>query len=262
VYLNDEDKKLIDTNDKVEQLVLTRWNQDKKAKSEFAATKEPDADGFTQGLNATVIGVSSEEEETVTSQRSDDIIEDARLQASEIIKQAELDAKDRCQSLYEEAKGKGYEEGLLQGQAEIELKKQELNQLIHQQHNDYFMQIQELEPAFANIVAACIVKITGIIVEEKQEIIQYLIHNAITDSEVSKSFVIRVSKGDYDYVLSRKDDIQNLVSSDVIIEIALDKELSKNQCLIETDSRIIDCSLDVQLSNLVQDIKLLSTTIE
>lgn len=262
VYLNGEDKKLIDTNDIVEQLVLTRWNQAQIAKHEFATTKEPDADGFTQGLNAMVIDVASDEEGVVTTQQGGEIIEEARRQASEIIKQAELDAKDRCQSLYEEAKGKGYEDGLLQGQAEIELKKQELNELIHQQQKDYFLQVQELEPAFASIVAACVEKITGVVVEEKQDIIHYLIHNAITDSEISKSFVVRVSKDDYDYVQSRKVDIQNLVNSDVMLEITLDKELSKNQCLIETDSRIIDCSLDVQLSNLVQDIKLLSTTIE
>ena len=42
------------------------------------------------------------------------------------------------------------------------------------------------------------------------------------------------------------------------MEIGLDKTLEKNQCVIEMDNGIIDCSLDVQLEALKQDLKLLS----
>lgn len=34
--------------------------------------------------------------------------------------------------------------------------------------------------------------------------------------------------------------------------------LQENQCIIETDQRIIDCSLDVQLQNLKDQIRMLT----
>ena len=33
--------------------------------------------------------------------------------------------------------------------------------------------------------------------------------------------------------------------------------LEKNQCIIDTENQIVDCSVDVQLDNLINDLKLL-----
>ena len=37
-----------------------------------------------------------------------------------------------------------------------------------------------------------------------------------------------------------------------------DESLQAAQCIIETDSKMIDCSLDVQLKNVQEQIKMLS----
>ncbi len=42
------------------------------------------------------------------------------------------------------------------------------------------------------------------------------------------------------------------------IEIVEDVTMKKNQCIIETGSGMYDCSLDVQLENLIEEIKMLS----
>ena len=43
-----------------------------------------------------------------------------------------------------------------------------------------------------------------------------------------------------------------------VVEVVEDPVLARAQCTIETDTRIFDCSLDVQLKNLISNIKLLS----
>ena len=52
--------------------------------------------------------------------------------------------------------------------------------------------------------------------------------------------------------------MQEAVPQNGSLEIVKDATLERNQCLIETDGGIFDCSLDVQLENLIMDVKALS----
>ena len=42
------------------------------------------------------------------------------------------------------------------------------------------------------------------------------------------------------------------------LDIVADTTMKKNECIIETDAGVFDCSLDIELNNLIKDIKLLS----
>ena len=44
------------------------------------------------------------------------------------------------------------------------------------------------------------------------------------------------------------------------MDIVEDAAMKKNQCIIESDTGVYDCSLDIELNNLIRDIKLLSCT--
>lgn len=264
VYVNDENRKIIDSNGKSEELRTINFTRpldllpgDGKA--------EPDMSGeggeivFSEGLNAPIIeNALSEEEEVQLREQGEQIISDAKDQANQILAQAEEEAKLSSQAVIEEASKQGYEEGMQRAMSEVNQTKKELEQLRQKHNKEYLDQINKLEPMFADVVASLIEKITGVILEEKKDIILYLIHNSIVEADNSKSYMIRVSKEDYDFVSSKKEDLDNLVTQDTLVDIILDKNLSKNQCLIETETRMIDCSLDVQLNNLIQDIKLLS----
>ena len=52
----------------------------------------------------------------------------------------------------------------------------------------------------------------------------------------------------------------NLLSEDSSLEIIEDSTLSRNQCFIETEDRLLDVSLDVQLKNLSEHFKMLAST--
>jgi flagellar assembly protein FliH len=142
--------------------------------------------------------------------------------------------------------------------AEVQEKQNQLNQLIDKQQQDYLDQMKDLEPKFAEALALLVKSLTGVVAEDKHDIICYLIHKAILNADSSKYYIIRTSKEDYESAMSKKVELETMVKEGTSIEIVLDKDLEKNQCLIETDTIIIDCSLDVQLNNLIQDIKLLS----
>jgi flagellar assembly protein FliH len=84
-----------------------------------------------------------------------------------------------------------------------------------------------------------------------------MVNRALNNLDKSNEYTIRVSKEDYDYLTERKGVLLNAIGREVNLVINEDPELTKNQCLIETDTRVIDCSLDVQLNNLITDLKLL-----
>ncbi len=262
IYVNDSNKKIIDSNEKCEKIRLV--NLDKQLETcgvhkETASGEKEGKGSFTEGLKATVIDkVSSKEEEKLVRQQNDRILEEARKEAAQILAAAKLDAEKASELICEEARKNGYEDGLQKSMEKIQEKQTKLDQLIDRQNQEYLAQINNLEPQFTDIVSLLVEKITGIVVEDKKHVIQYLIHNAIMNTDNSRSYVIRVSKEDYEFVLSKKEELGILVKDNAVIDVTLDKDLDKNQCMIETDTGIIDCSLDIQLSNLIQDIKLLS----
>ena len=118
--------------------------------------------------------------------------------------------------------------------------------------------VEQLEPKVASLLISLVQKLTGVLIEEKQEIILHLIEQAFLETEGSKSFLVRVSKEDYDFVSSHKTELLWKLKEGTELEIIKDPALYKGQCMVETDSKIIDSSLDVQLKGLIADLKLLA----
>ena len=108
------------------------------------------------------------------------------------------------------------------------------------------------------MVVKYVEKLTGIYNEDKQEIILHLIDDAFKGQKGTENFIIRVSEEDYPIVAYSKETMKGYISDDSTLEIVADKLLSKSQCMIETESRIYDCSLDEQLKSLIEDIRLLA----
>ena len=73
------------------------------------------------------------------------------------------------------------------------------------------------------------------------------------------SYIVHVSKKDYQQVLAAKDSI--LEETGVVpgsLEIVSDVTLSQSQCMIETEGGVYDCSLGTELEELTRKLKLLS----
>ena len=224
-------------------------------------SKEQDQEGNIIKSAEDEIAATKEQIENVKNE-AQMLLQNARQEADIIIKEA----MSRAESLEEEAKARGHEEGLLQGRQEakeeLEEAKEELRTKYHNKEmkldEEYYDKMEELEPEFAKLTCQLVYKLTGILAENKKNVIIYIMNRALREIENSKNFLIKVSEEDYEEVMSRIEEIYGKNNPSISIDVLAESKLSKNQCLIETDNGIVDASLEVQLEGLIEDIMLLS----
>lgn len=212
-------------------------------------------EGFVEGLKAVVVEAVPPPEET--NEKASKIIEKANQEAKTIIEQAKKEAEQLKNDTITAAKKKGYEEGLQQSKNETQKLKAEYEDKAQKIKRQYEEMALSMEPQMAQIITLLVEKITGILVQDKEEVILYLIHKAIKNMDRSNEYTIRVSKEDYEYVSERKNILSSALGAEANIYITEDASLTKNQCLIETDLKVINCSLDIQLNNLIADLRLI-----
>ena len=122
---------------------------------------------------------------------------------------------------------------------------------------EYQQLVDELEPNFVRIVMGLVKKLTGVLVEDKRDIIMYLMNQSLKNLSKTNSLIIRVSEADIEIVQKSQEQILELISDNCELDIVQDSSLEQNQCIIEADKQIIDCSLDVQLKGLMEDLKMM-----
>ena len=217
---------------------------------------------FQDGMNVIKVDDMLEEEKQRLSEENEKaaakIIEEAQAKADQMINDANEYAETIKNNAYEEGMNQGLEEGRVRAKAEQEQLKAEFDEECSKRYDEISKYENSLEEKFADIMISLISKITGVLCEDRKDVIIFLIDNALHNVSKSKNITIRVSDGDFANVDSAKDKLKEKLSSDAELDIAEDSSLSENQCIIETDSGIIDCSLDVQLDNLKEKIRLIS----
>lgn len=258
IYVTRDNKKIIDYNDN---------------KSTVPGMSFADSDGFKNidytndayKVDAVVKSEAKrimtneviEEELTNARQSAISIIEEARAEAEKIIAQAQEKVRELECMEFENSKNLGYAQGYDIAQREIAELKESL--ILQQQSNneEYDNKVYKLEKDLVGVVVSLIAEITGVVVEN-EDVLTHILHRAFMKIENSNKYVIKVSEQDFSNVIEYKESLYINVKEGAIIEVVADSTLSKNQCLIETDVNIIDCSLDVQMKNVCTQLRLLS----
>lgn len=264
-----KDERVIDYNDlikkKIQAIMESKHN-------------EMDADGFINGLHADVVEKLISDDGTADALTDDAamgeqqaaaslenanaeaerIIEEARLQAEQII----ADANKNADAAFEEAKQNGYYEGNEKAQEEMNIKQAQLEvefdnkrKELEQEYNNLK---ESIEPELVEVITDVFRKVTGVVAEDNQEIILHLINDVMHNADGSRDYVIKVSPDDYKFLVNNQGKIYCAMSREVNIDIVEDATLERNQCMIETNTGIFNCSLDIELNNLIKNIKLLS----
>jgi flagellar assembly protein FliH len=215
--------------------------------------KQPE--GFVEGLKAVVVDALTSYEET--NEMNTKAIEDATNEAKHILEQAKKEAEKMKQEAFAAAQKKGYEEGILKAKNETQKLKAEYEQKSSRLIQEYEAMTKEMEPQMVHIIASLVEKMTGIISQDREEVILYLVDKAIKNMDKSDQYTIKVSKEDFEYISMRKNLLLAAIGRETQLYITEDAGLKKNQCFIETDVKIINCSLDTQLNNLITDLKLI-----
>ena len=194
-------------------------------------------------------------------QEADEIVNKAHDEAEQLRAQAYDESEQIKQSAQEEGYQKGYQEALAAAQEEIARQQDALQQ----QQLDFETEIRatkdnlmkETETKMVEILCEMISNVTGIMLDDYQSVLFYMVNHAMEDMDDSKNFVIKVSSEDYKEIVSQKENIYGAQNPNISIEIFEDAKLEPLQCLIETDNGIVNLSLDVQLKNLKTALKLM-----
>lgn len=276
VPVRNDDKRVIDCNAMISEMLVKMRNTVEN--DEFTDT------GFNPGLNP--LGVSevlgndehilgneqaadTENIEQDRAHKKEMLIAEAEEQAAAIIDKANEDARVVIAQAQAEADGirnKAREQGFTEGaakaseeaQAELLRKEQELELLKEELISEYRQKEAELEPALVDTILKIFADITRSIAMDKRDMILTLVNNVMVGGEASRNFVIRVCNEDAIFLKENKEKIIGAVRKDIHIEIVTDLSMKRNECLIDTDTGVYDCSLDIQLENLINDIKILS----
>lgn len=190
------------------------------------------------------------------------VMEEANKKAEEIIAEAKEQAKVIMEESAKQGQEEGRKQGLSSGQEEINQIKEQLNNQKLDFENQYNEMANRFENDFMDIFANVFENISGILMDDKKDVILHLINQQINNVEKSNNYVIRVSKEDYDLVNNKKQMLAEYIGEESSIEIVETDTLSRNKCLIETDNSVIDCSIDTQIKNLIMDLRMLSKNMD
>lgn len=256
---NEKKKKVIDYNQMISEKISLIQNKLGNACDEVAATGE-----FVEGIDAeSVEKLLTEDSDDIhdnieANERASQIIELANSDAEAIIENAKAECESIKQSAVQAGKAEGYNSGKIQALQEIEQKKQEIELEKKRLSDEYEKKAAQIEPMLVDTILEVFAKVTHVLSEDKKDLVLQLVQDAITKNEFSSDFLIRVSTDDYKFIIDNKEKIDNSVSEKVHVEIVEDPTFSRGQCMIESDGGIYDCSLDIQLENLINSIKIMS----
>lgn len=276
--VNNSDTRVIDSNELISEKLVHIRNT--------VNTDGFSGDGFSAGLNplnvSQVLDESSRiigEEPMVTDEQAvieaeskrEDILNDARVEADSIVGRANEDAlsiienaKMEAERILLEAREQGYAEGVQKASAEADALKQQVVREYEEEKNklvaEYRRKAECIEPELVDVILNIFADITKAISVDKKDMILTLVNNVMSGGEASRNFIIRAAVEDAIFLRENKEKIIGATRNDIHIEIVSDPSMKRNECLIDTDTGVYDCSLDIQLENLINDIRILSAT--
>ncbi len=188
--------------------------------------------------------------------------EDAVERANKIVEEAKTEAEQIKENAYKE----GYEKGLQDGSMEAMKRTDAYMENIQKEQEILFKKNQETVEAniedardkLVNLSCALIEKLTGILVDEYRPVMLHMINAALSDSDSSKDFTIKVGEDNYSYLVDNFDRLSGAANPSVSLELFSDSKLNNRQCIIESENGIIDLSMDIQVRKLITAIKMLS----
>lgn len=151
-----------------------------------------------------------------------------------------------------EGKDQGYRDGKAAAQTELETAKRQLDA-------DYEKKLQEMEPEMVRQLAGIYEHIFHVELGAYQGLVMQLLESCMQKTEGSSNYIVHVGPDDYPFVSMQKNRLTEAMGNkNASLEVVEDATMKKNECMIEADGGIYDCSLDVQLEALRRQLILLS----
>ncbi len=272
VVRGEQVRRVINANDRIAQKMQEIEREQKQARREELKRLRQEAidngtidehPEFKEGLFAEELEPEMPEEPQIdyvaqAKEEAAQIIETAQAQAAQIHEQAMAEA----QQLREQARQEGYQTGQETAVQEAAAREQMQNDAYAAKKQElqgrYDEALSGLEPQLLDTILTVFDEVFDMQFRGKREMLLQLVRHAMRGIRETKYYKIHVCESELDFMRERKNELQEKVGDDVTIEIVMDPSLTESQCIIDADSGVYDCSLDVELDNLTRDLKSLS----
>lgn len=186
-------------------------------------------------------------------------LQQAQEQADAIVAQAREQAQGIKDEAMQQGQQQGYEAGYADGVAAAESLKAEIEDQRAGLEAEYQKIVDELEPEMVDVLTQIYEHVFNVDLRDDKGIILHLLKSTLSRIEPGNDLIVHVSSDDYDDVIEEREALDACITSpSTTMEIIEDPVLRENECMIESDSGIFDCSLGVELSELTRKLKLLS----
>ena len=233
--------------------------------------EENPSDDFTPGIDMNQLNQLTEDQSMLGSfpdpqfdmeamQAEIDLkLQQAQEQADMIIENANAQAENIRNQAMDAGRQEGYDAGYQEGLAEVEAIKQEAEAHKQELDKEYQQLVDEIEPEMVDVLTQIYEHVFNIDLREDKSIILHLLKSTLGRIEPGNDLIVHVSSDDYDEIMDEKEVLDACVTSpNTTMEIIEDPLLKENECMIESDSGVFDCSLGVELSEISRKLKLLS----
>lgn len=285
IQVQSDDTRVINNNELVEKRLhgggLQKSARDEASGRELTEGNEKAQEGFRSGLYAEELQpeelegllANPEDESTLIKAHMEEAVpeppqpvydgpspEELIEQAQEEIRQMREDAQQEIAQLRrqeaetgrKEGKSQGYRDGKAEAQKELDAAKDQLEAA-------YQQKLHEMEPEMVKQLTGIYEHIFHVELATYQGLVMQLLESCMQKIENSSDYIVHVSPDDYPFVSMQKNRlVETMGSKNATLEIVEDATMKKNECMVEADSGIYDCSLDVQLDALRRQLLLLS----
>lgn len=278
ISFDESDARIIDNNELANKKIEEFQEQELKRQRAMMSEDEglpPEGDenfDFSPGIDMeqldqltedqSIIGAPNEDPQFDMEAMQAEIdfkLQQASEQAEAIINDAQNQAEGIRQGAIEQGHQEGYDAGYQEGMAAVESLKADIEAQREGLEKEYQMLVDELEPEMVDVLTQIYEHVLGIELRDDKGIILHLLKNTLSRIEPGNDLIVHVSSDDYDEVMDEKEALNACVTSpNTTMEIIEDPLLKENECMIESDSGVFDCSLGVELSEISRKLKLLS----
>lgn len=182
--------------------------------------------------------------------------EQARVEIENWLNQHQEQAKLEAKRLGEEASAQGfqagYEQGLLQAEAEFQQKRQEMQQQLETAYEEKKKVILQSEPFLLSLSVKIAEKvIKGELKQDANQLLN-LVKQALKHVEENEDVVVQVAPEDYSTILPFMDELKTYVGPDSELKLIPIPHFTKGGCMIHTESGSYDVTVTSQLEEIKQ----------
>ncbi len=222
--------------------------------------------------------ISANQEQPNQQIATQKIVEEAKIQADKIVKDAlqysnslrqqvlveKSEWEEEKQNLITKTSEEGFRAGLAkgreQGYREYTDLLSEARQVIEISKQDYSKYLESSEEVILKLAMSVAEKVIGIHLSENPEDFAFLVKKAVREVKEHSNITIQINPNYYQVIVNQKEQLTAILNGETDLFIYPNEELNETDCVIESSFGKINASVDTQLSEIKE--KLLALLME